>query len=100
MGVKDIGSSENSAALLVTVLDAKNALIPEPARRFSEEAKAEKILRCVGEASRLFSVETTTELNAIEGPRGVPGVRRFQTAPNQAGVRARDVAGVAGQSTP
>ena len=45
--VKDIGVSENSIMDLDALLDEKNALIPAINDRFSDDEKAEKLLRAV-----------------------------------------------------
>ena len=75
---KDVGVSENTIIDLGTLLDAKNAMIPNAADRFSECEAAEKTLRCIAAASRTFAESATKELNAAEGVPGQPGVRQYQ----------------------
>lgn len=88
---KDVGSSENSVLDLNNLLDAKNALIPA-AEQFGEDQAAERILRCIAAASRLFAESATKELNAAAGGfPGQPGFRSFQLpAPAGGGARLRD----------
>ena len=88
---KDVGVSENTIIDLGTLLDAKNAMIPNAADRFSECEAAEKTLRCIAAASRTFAESATKELNAAEGVPGQPGVRQYQLgAPAGGGARPRD----------
>ena len=77
--VKDIGVSENTILDLETYLDDINRLIPNAADRFTNDQKAEKILRTIAAASRTLSESATKELNAPTGAPG-PGIREFQQA--------------------
>ena len=87
---KDVGSKESTVVDLDLHLETVNAEL-DAAVRYSDEETAEKILKEIAAASRLFMVEATTELNAVEGVPGQPGVRRFQlAAPLGGGPRPRD----------
>lgn len=92
---KDVGSSENSILDLSNLLDAKNAMIPA-GEQFNEDQAAERILRCIASASRLFAESATKELNASAGGvPGQPGYRSFQlAAPAGGGAMQRDRPGI------
>ena len=77
---KDIGVSESTIMDLELRLGSINAKI-DPADRYTDDLTAEKILREIANASRLFMVDATKELNAVAGVPGQPGVREFQLAP-------------------
>ena len=83
--VHDVGISENTIIDLDSLLDEKNSLIPNAADRFTDDEKAEKLLRAIAAASSTFSESATRELNAVMGVPGQPGVREHQHPPLTAG---------------
>ena len=78
---KDVGATENSIIDLSSILDADNAMIVDPANRFNDTQKAEKMLRSIAASSKLFASEARTELDAappqrrFPAPGGAPNAR-------------------------
>ncbi|KAL3895033.1 MAG: hypothetical protein SGPRY_013634 [Prymnesium sp.] len=70
----------------------ENAMMIPGADLFTEDQPAERILRCIAAASRLFVESATKELNASAGGvPGQPGFRSFQLpAPAGGGIQLRD----------